>query len=76
LRRTCLLKLVIEGKIEGRIEVKGRRERRRKQLLDGLKDNRGYCKFEEEGLYLIAGRNDFLRGYGPVVRRTTTSMRT
>jgi len=36
LRRNCLLKHVIEGKIEGRIEVRGRRERRCKQLLDHL----------------------------------------
>jgi hypothetical protein len=34
LRRNCLLKHIIEGKIEGRAEVKGRRGRRRKQLLD------------------------------------------
>jgi hypothetical protein len=34
LRRNCLLKHIIEGKIEGRTEVKGRRGRRRKQLLD------------------------------------------
>jgi len=34
LRRDCLLKQVIEGKIEGRIEVTGRRERRREQLLN------------------------------------------
>ena len=37
LRRNCLLKHVIEGKMEGRIEVTGRRGRRRKQLLDDLK---------------------------------------
>jgi hypothetical protein len=36
LRRNCLLKHVIEGKIEGRIEVTGRRGRRRKQLVDDL----------------------------------------
>jgi hypothetical protein len=30
LRRNCLLKEVIEGKIKGRIEVTGRRGRRRK----------------------------------------------
>ena len=29
-RRNCLIKHVIEGKIEGRIEVTGRRRRRRK----------------------------------------------
>jgi hypothetical protein len=33
LRRNCLLKHVIEGEIEGRIEVTGKRERRCKQLL-------------------------------------------
>ena len=33
LRRNCLLKHVVEGKIEGRIEVMGRRGIRRKQLL-------------------------------------------
>jgi hypothetical protein len=37
LRRNCLLKHMIEGKLEGRIEVTGRRERRRKQLLDDLR---------------------------------------
>jgi len=30
LRRNCFTKHIIEGKIEGRIEVTGRRERRRK----------------------------------------------
>jgi hypothetical protein len=33
----CLLKHVIGGKIEGRIEVMGRRGRRREQLLSGFK---------------------------------------
>ena len=37
LRRICLLKQVIEGKIKGGIEVKGRRGRRRRKLLDDLK---------------------------------------
>jgi hypothetical protein len=46
LRRNCFLKRVIEGKIEGRIEVTGRRGRRRKQLLDDLKETRGYWKFK------------------------------
>jgi hypothetical protein len=34
LQRNCLLKHVTEGKMEGMIEVTGRRGRRRKQLLD------------------------------------------
>jgi hypothetical protein len=37
LGRNCLLKHVIEGKIEGRIGVTGRRGRRHKQLLSDLK---------------------------------------
>ena len=35
-----------EGKIKGQIEVTRRRGRRRKKLLDDLKDRRGYCQFE------------------------------
>jgi hypothetical protein len=41
LRRNCLLKRVIEGKIEGRMEVMGIQGRKRKKLLDGLKEKRG-----------------------------------
>ena len=36
--------------IEGRIEVTGRRGRRRKRLLDDLKETRGYSKLKEEAL--------------------------
>jgi hypothetical protein len=50
LRRICLLKHVIEGKIEERIEVTGRRERRRKRRLDDLKAMREYWKLKEEAL--------------------------
>jgi hypothetical protein len=42
LRRNCFLKDVIEGTIERRIEVTGRRGRRRKQLLDDLQETTGY----------------------------------
>jgi hypothetical protein len=38
----CLLKHVIEGRIEGGIEVKGTQGRRRNQLLDGPKEKSGY----------------------------------
>jgi len=34
--KKCLLEHVIEGKVEGRIKVAGRRGRRRKQLLNNL----------------------------------------
>ena len=36
LRRNCLLKQFIEGKIKGEMEVARRRGRRRKKLLDDL----------------------------------------
>jgi hypothetical protein len=36
LRRNCLLKQVIEGKIKGEMEVTRRQGRRRKKLLDDL----------------------------------------
>jgi hypothetical protein len=71
LRRNCLLKHVIEGKLEGRIDMKGRRGRRRKQLLDDLKEKRRHCKLKEEALDRTRWRTRFRRGYGPVVRQTT-----
>jgi hypothetical protein len=50
LRRNCLLKHVIEGKIQERIKVTERRGRRRKQLLDGCKKRRIYRKLKEDSL--------------------------
>jgi hypothetical protein len=71
LRRNCLLKRVIEGKLEGRIEMIGRRGRGRKQLLDDLKEKRRHWKLKEEALDRTLWRTRFGRGYGPVVRQTT-----
>jgi hypothetical protein len=62
---------VIEGKLEGRIEMTGRRGRRRKQLLDDLKKKRGYWKLKDEALDRTMWRTVFGRSYGPVVRQTT-----
>jgi hypothetical protein len=62
---------VIEGKLEGRIEMTGRRGRRRKQLLDDLKEKRRYWKLREEALDRTQWKTRFGRGYGPVVRQTT-----
>ena len=67
LRRNCLQQQVIEGKIKGQIEVTRRRGRRRKKLLDDLKDRRGYCQLKEEALDRTVWRNCFGRGFGPVV---------
>jgi hypothetical protein len=70
LRRNCLLKHVIEGKLERRIEMTGKRGRRCMQLLDGLKEKRRYWKLKEEALDRTLWRTRFERGYGPVVRQT------
>ncbi|PNF15593.1 hypothetical protein B7P43_G16466, partial [Cryptotermes secundus] len=51
LRSNCLLKEVIEGKIEVWIEV----------------DRRGYCHLKEKALDRIKWRNCFRRDCGPVV---------
>jgi hypothetical protein len=50
LRRNCLLEHIIEGTVEGRMEVTGRLERRRKQLLGEVKEKRGYFKLNGEAL--------------------------
>ena len=71
LRRNCLLKHITEGKIEGGIEVTGRRGRRRKQLLDDLHEKRRYWNLKEEAPDRFIWRTGFGRGYGAVVRRTT-----
>jgi hypothetical protein len=70
--RNCVLKHSIGGKIEGMIKVTGRRGRRRKQLLDDLKETEGYWKLKEEALDLTLWRTRFGRGYGLVVRQTTS----
>jgi len=46
LRRNGLLKHIIGGKAEGKVEVTGRRGRRRMQLLDNLKETRKYWKLK------------------------------
>jgi hypothetical protein len=59
LRRNCLLKEVIEGKIKVRLEVTRRRGSRRKKLLDDLGDRRGYSNLKETALDRIKWRNRF-----------------
>jgi hypothetical protein len=71
LRRNRLVKHIIEGKIEGRIEVMGRRVRRRKKPLGELQEEKGLPKLKEEALDRTLWRTRFVRGYGPVVRQTS-----
>ena len=72
LRRHCLLQRVIAGKIKRRIEVKGRRGRRRRKLLDNLKERTGYSHLKEEALDCTMWRARFGRGFRPFVRQTAT----
>jgi hypothetical protein len=68
LRRNCLLKHIIEGRISGT----RKRGRRRKQLLDDFKKAKRYWKLKEEAQDPGLWRYQFGRGYGPVARQTTT----
>jgi hypothetical protein len=70
LSRNCLLQPVIEGKIQGGIEVTGRQGRRRRKLLDNLEKRRGYSHLNEEALDRTMWRAGFGRDFGPVVRQT------
>jgi hypothetical protein len=71
LRRNCLLHRAIEEKIQEGIEVTGRQGRRRRKILVGLKERRGYSQLKEEALDRNIWRARFGRGFGPVVRQTT-----
>jgi len=51
--------------------VTERRERRRRKLLDDLKERRGYSHLKEEDLDRTMWRDRFERGFGPVVRQTS-----
>ena len=63
LRRNCLLKQVIEGKIKGEIEVTVRRGRRRKKQLDDLKERSRYSHLKEEALDPTMWRAHFGIGF-------------
>jgi hypothetical protein len=71
LRRNCLLQRATEGKIKGGIEVRKRRGRRRRKLMDELKERKGYSQLKEEALDRTVWRARVGRGFGPVVRQTT-----
>jgi hypothetical protein len=67
-------KITLDKKFTGskrEMEVTRRRGRRRRKLLDDLKDRRGYSHLKEEALDRSMWRNRFGRGFGPVVRQNT-----
>jgi len=53
------------------MEVTRRLGRRRKKLMDDLKDRRGYSHLKEEAVDRTMWRNRFRGGSGPVVRQNT-----
>jgi hypothetical protein len=55
--RNCLVKHVIEGKIEAGMEVTERQEKRRKQLLDDLKETRENWKLKDKALDRTVWKN-------------------
>ena len=68
-RRNCLLKHVLAGRVEGRLEVMGRRGRRRKQLLDDFKIRKGCWKLKKVVVDRTVWKIGFPRGCGPCVRQ-------
>jgi hypothetical protein len=70
LRRNGFLQQVIEGKIKGGIEVTGRRGRRRRKILDDVKERRGCSHLKEKALDRTVWRDRFGRGFGPIMRQT------
>jgi hypothetical protein len=70
LRRNFIPQRVTKEKIQGGIKVTGRRGRKRRKLLDDLKERRGYSHLKEEALDRTMWRARFGRGFGPAVRQT------
>ena len=63
--RNCILKQVIEGKREVRIEVMGRQGRRRKQQLGDIKEISGYWKLKKREYWiLLSVENSFWKRLG------------
>jgi hypothetical protein len=69
LRRNCLLKQAIEGRINGEMKLTRRRRRRSKKVLDDLKDSTGYSHLKEETVDRTMWRNRFRGDFGPVIKQ-------
>jgi hypothetical protein len=61
----------MKDKRGGVVKERGRRGRRRRKLLDDLKERRECSHLKEEALDRTMWRAGFGRGFGPVVRQTT-----
>jgi len=73
LHNKCLLKHVIEGKVDRRMG--GRRGRRRKQLPDDVNEQGRYRKLKEESVDHTNCRTSIGRYYGPYHNTDYTMMK-
>jgi len=62
---------VIEEKVEGKIQVKEKGVTRCMQLVDDLKEMKGYKKLNQEAHDPVLWITCFGRSYEPVIRHTT-----
>jgi len=62
---------LLKERYKGGIELTGRQGRRRRRLLDDLKERGQYSHLKEEALDRTMWRACFGRRFGPVVRQTT-----
>ena len=67
---TAFYNRLLKERYKRGIEVTGRQRRRRRKLLDDLKERRGYSHLKDEALDRTMWRAYFGRGFGPVVRQT------
>jgi hypothetical protein len=66
----CVETAFYNGLLKERYKGGIRQERRRRKLLDDLKERRGYSHLKQEALDRTMWRAHFGRGFGPVVRQT------
>jgi len=62
---------LLKERYKGGIKMTGLQGRRRRKLLDNLKERRGYSDLKEEALDCTMWRAGFGRGFEPVVRQTS-----
>ena len=69
-RKNCLLKHFIKRQIVGRIQVKGRRGRRGKQLLNDFKENGEYWKLKRKHYMVLTGELALVQAIDLMLRQT------
>jgi hypothetical protein len=70
LAQELFLKLISEGKIERDTEVTEKQGTRPKQLMNGLKERRGFWNLKEKAIDCTLWKPSSRRGSGPIVRQT------